>query len=129
MNISLDPSRKTPPPPHFEIDTLDYIPIVSRISGLARQLLGLGQTIVGIATFPFELAERARVSGNENPPFLAALGISNMIRGSIAKRQIRGNIALYLYDHCDMKEAVQRDFGIREETLQKRRLRLLWEEV
>ena len=89
---------------------VDYIPIVSIVSGVARGFFGSIQTAVGVLLFPVELI--SRVSGH-NHSFIAVHGIANVIRGAIACKPLVGNIVLYLYDHSPrMKLDFQKAVGI-----------------
>lgn len=93
------------------LGTLDYIPLVSEISGAARFAFGCLEVTLGIPAFPIQLIMRVL---NDRSRFLFNLGISNIVRGSIAAIPIGGNIAMYMYDHMPhTKSDVQDLFGLK----------------
>ncbi len=90
--------------------TLDYIPLVSSISGVARAAFGLLETTVGVVVLPIQMVQRLC---NVQHRFLFNLGISNMVRGTISFVPIAGNITVYIYDHLPNTRAdVQNLFGL-----------------
>lgn len=99
---------KTPEPNSFEI--LDWIPIVSIVSGVARAVFGFLQAVVGVFAFPFQLIGR---TSHVKKPFILIQGFANMVRGSIAVKPIVGNVILYIYDHTSIfKGDLRKSLGI-----------------
>lgn len=80
----------------FRLETLDYFPVVSTVSGIARAIFGTVQTAVGLVLFPIQLCGKIL---NLNSSFILVHGIANIVRGLVATVPIGGNIALYVYDH------------------------------
>lgn len=90
--------------------TLDYIPVVSSVAGVARFAFGLIEAALGAVVLPIQGVQRMF---NVEQRFLFNLGISNMVRGKIAFIPIIGNLALYFYDHMpNTKSDVQNLFGL-----------------
>lgn len=90
-------------------ETLDYIPLVSTVSGIARGVFGIGETIVGAAVFPVQLIRRFC---NIRHPFIFNLGVSNIVRGAIAIEPFVGNVILFLYDYSTVKKGFQEATGL-----------------
>ncbi len=83
--------------PHpFRVEALDYFPLVSTISGVARVVFGTVQAAVGLVLFPIQLCGRIV---NYKTPFILGHGIANIVRGCVATVPVFGNISLYIYDH------------------------------
>ena len=101
IDVSLDYSNLNN---NSVVNVLDYIPIISNISGVVRSIFGTIEAVVGIPTFPIELFVRATGARNT---FLFVDGIANIIRGSVASTPLLGNVTLYLYDHSPM---IKKDF-------------------
>lgn len=94
----------------FRVEVLDYIPIVSTISGIARAVFGVIQAAVGVVAFPVQLCGRVT---NVRSPFILNKGIANVVRGVIAGKPFVGNIILYLYDHSHVtKRDLRRAAGL-----------------
>jgi len=79
---------------------LDYIPLVSTVTGVARVIFGVLEAVLGILTIPFELIRDAYEGKNHQ--YLLISGCANVGRGFVAGWPIVGNIALYLYDHSNL---------------------------
>jgi hypothetical protein len=97
----------------FELKNLDYIPIISIVSGIARtafgtlqQVAGLAQDTVSLVHFCFHPSADSSIDNNTS---LHLRGKANIIRGSIAICPIVGNITLYLFDHS----SVSKDWELR----------------
>lgn len=92
------------------LGTLDYIPLVSSVAGVARAAFGILEATLGTVALPIQLVQRMCKVQHR---FLFNLGISNIVRGSIAFMPIAGNITLYFYDHLpNTKSDVQNLFGL-----------------
>ena len=92
--------------------TLDYIPLVSTVSGIARAAFGILQVVIGVVVLPVQLC--ARVANYEHR-YLINLGMSNIVRSTFAIFPITGNIALYFYDHSQfIKDDTQSIFGLKK---------------
>lgn len=92
------------------VQFLDYIPLVSVISGVARAVFGIFETLFGIIALPFQLG--ARAIGRKHP-FICIEGVANIIRGVIAIKPIIGNVILYIYDHSKVfKRDIRKAAGI-----------------
>jgi hypothetical protein len=90
---------------------LDYIPLVSTVSGVARVAFGFLQTVLGIVMAPVQIGQR--VLGHNKSRFLFNIGISNIVRGDIASAPFIGNFVIYVYDHLPhIKMDVQHLFGL-----------------
>ncbi len=96
----------------FRVEVLDYIPIVSIASGVARVGLGALQVTASVAqdvaSFIDFCCHPSQGSSIENGTSLFLHGKANMIRGSIAIWPILGNITLYLYDHSSLAKDWER---------------------
>ena len=85
------------------LEVLDYIPLVSTVSGIARSIFGFLQMgagtiqstvdLVAFCVHPYENFDK------DDGSYMFNQGKSNMVRGSVAMFPILGNIFLYLYDH------------------------------
>lgn len=90
--------------------TLDYIPLVSTISGVARVAFGALEVALGAVVLPAQVILRIC---NVKHRFLLNIGVSNIVRGTVGATPITGNIALYIYDHTTTaREDIQNMFGI-----------------
>lgn len=96
--IDLDNNRHT-----FRAEILDYIPMVSTASGVARAGFGMLQIVAAFALNTASLVDfclhPSRGSSIDDGTSLRLQGKANIRRGSIAMWPILGNITLYLYDH------------------------------
>lgn len=101
----LDPNQASDPI-DSTLAVLDYIPLVSNISGVARVIFGTAETIVGFVAFPVQLGRR--VFGYKES-FILNHGVANIVRGVVAQGPVISNIALYLYDHSLL---IKRDFQV-----------------
>lgn len=101
---TLDLRNESPYQNPFRLEVLDYIPLVSTVSGVARAVFGVVETALGAVIFPIELVGRVC---RYKQPFTFVYGVSNIVRGSIAAEPVVGNIILYLYDHSPV---IKRDF-------------------
>lgn len=89
---------------------LDYIPLVSTVAGAARIAFGVLEATLGVVVSPIQLVQRL---GSNKSRFLFNLGISNIVRGSVAAVPVGGNIAVYFYDHLsNTKSDIQNLFGL-----------------
>ena len=79
---------------------LDYVPLVSTITGIARIVFGLFEVVLGILAAPFELIRDAYTGRNHQ--YTLIRGVTNIGRGFVAAWPLVGNIALYLYDHANV---------------------------
>ena len=91
-------------PSTFELEVLDYIPLVSLVSGVARTIFGAMQLVVAAVQSTVDLVDFLfhpydERSGKNDGSYMYNQGRANMARGSVAMVPILGNIALYLYDH------------------------------
>lgn len=77
------------------IDFLDYIPLISSLSGAIRIIVGVILSVVGFFALPSQIFGVV----NRKSPLIVVEGISNLIRGVIAMKPVLGNIILYVYDH------------------------------
>ncbi len=102
----LDESQLTQEPISSHLAVLDYIPLVSTVSGAARAFFGSIQSAVGVVLLPVQIA--GRMAGHKQS-FILIQGIANVVRGIIAAKPIVGNIAMYLYDSSKI---VKKDFQI-----------------
>jgi hypothetical protein len=75
---------------------MDWIPIISNISGTVRAIIGVVQIILGVFTLIPEMIYS--VAAGESHVYLITAGALNIIRGIVAEIWIAGNIALFLYD-------------------------------
>jgi len=82
------------------LKTLDYIPLVSAVSGITRSIFGALQMGVGTIQSTVDLVNFCvhRCEKDEGS-YIFNQGKSNMVRGSVAICPILGNIILYVYDH------------------------------
>jgi hypothetical protein len=101
----------------LRVEVLDYIPLVSIVSGVARVFFGMLQTaaaaIQGTVSFVDFCFHPFRGSSIDDGNSLYLHGKANIARGSIAILPIVGNISLYLYDHSSLaKDWERRQAGI-----------------
>ena len=97
ISIGIDSDSMDSNVPHpFRLEALDYFPLVSTISGIARVVFGTVQAAVGLVLFPFQLCGRVL---NYKSSFILGHGIANIVRGFVAMCPVAGNISLYVYDH------------------------------
>src|SRR5690348_11876662 len=75
---------------------MDYIPIISIISGVVRGIFGAMEMMVGIFSWPIELLYD--VADGSNHQLILIQGLANFFRGSVAVVPIFGNVYLYVYD-------------------------------
>ncbi len=78
------------------LNQLDYIPLVSTITGIARIAFGFIQAVIGLLVIPIEVL--VGVCSQKNRQFTLVNGLAHVVRGAVATYPIFGNIALYLYD-------------------------------
>jgi len=97
--VDLDSKQHT-----FPVKVLDYVPIISTVSGIARSAFGLlqiatapVQDVVSFVNYCFNPAQNLNMNNEANR--LSLRGKANMIRGSMAMYPIIGNISVYLLDH------------------------------
>lgn len=83
-------------PPQSYLCQLDYVPLVSTITGAVRIVFGLLETVFGIFVLPLDLVRNIFVGVNHQ--FTLTDGLANIFRGYVAAHPIAGNVALYLYD-------------------------------
>lgn len=87
----------------FRLEVLDYIPLVSTVSGIARSIFGALQLGVGTIQSTVDLVDfcvhPCEKLDKDDGSYMLNQGKSNMVRGSVAMFPILGNIVLYLYDH------------------------------
>ena len=85
----------------FRLKTLDYIPLVSIVSGVARWVFGATQIVGGTIQSTIDLVHVLRTGklDGDDGSYMYNQGKSNMVRGSVAIWPIVGNIALYVYDN------------------------------
>jgi hypothetical protein len=88
----------------YRVEVLDYIPVVSIVSGVARSIFGFlqmgysfGKEMVSIFTDPLG-------KHTNDILILYGHGKANVIRGGFVMTPIFGNILIYLYDHSEMKK-------------------------
>ncbi len=85
------------------LKTLDYIPLVSTVSGIARWFFGAMQMGVGTIQSTIDLVDfrvhRGEKLDRDDGSYIFNQGKSNMVRGSVAICPILGNFVLYVYDH------------------------------
>lgn len=94
----------------LRLEVLDYIPLVSTVSGIARVMFGAIEATVGVVVFPIQLGGRVL---NYRSSFVFNQGVANIIRGVIACTPIGGNIVLYFYDHSPViKRDIRRAAGL-----------------
>jgi hypothetical protein len=86
----------------FEYKTLDYIPGVSIVSGVARMCFGLTQTVYAIGPSTVDLVNFFTTgienNGKSSGKYIWNQGNTNILRGSIAIWPGIGNITLYIFD-------------------------------
>ncbi len=96
----------------FGLEFLDYIPMVSIASGVARLAFGMLQTVAApikdVVSFVDFYSHPSGGSSIDNGTSLYVRGRANMIRGSTAMWPILGNITLYLYDHSSLAKDWER---------------------
>lgn len=110
--VDLDNNRRT-----FRVEILDYIPMVSIVSGVARTGFGALQIYAAAAQSTVSLVDfcfhPSRGSSIDDGTSWYLQGKANMLRGSIAIWPVLGNITLYLYDHSSLaKDWERRQAGI-----------------
>ena len=90
-------------PRDFNLKTLDYIPVVSIASGIARFGFGGMQLVASAVQSTVALVDLClhptEGSSKNDGTYMYNQGMSNMARGSVAIYPILGNITLYVYDH------------------------------
>jgi len=79
---------------------LDWIPLISTITGLVRAIIGIVEIVIGIFSWPFELIYDS-IQGTTHQ-LLIVQGCANVFRGSVAAVPLAGNFALYLYDNSNV---------------------------
>lgn len=96
----------------LRVEVLDYIPLVSIVSGVARSFFGLLQigaaAIQGTVSFVDFCFHPSRGSSIDDGNSLYLHGKANIMRGSIAMLPILGNLSLYLYDHSSLAKDWER---------------------
>lgn len=93
------------------LKVLDYIPIVSTISGIVRIIFGGLETVLGLCLLTVQLIQR--YYSQKRTPFLFVDGFANIIRGSIAAQPVVGNIVSYLYDYSStIRRDIRRASGL-----------------
>ncbi len=95
-------------PSFFE--KLDYIPLISTITGIVRIAFGIFEVAIGFCLFPWEII-RSTYTGRQCE-FTLIQGGLNILRGYVATRPFVGNIGLYLFDCWNLSQSRNRFYQV-----------------
>jgi hypothetical protein len=92
----------------FSVEVLDYIPILSIVSGLARFAFGELQMASSAIQDAFSCFYPSKDSSVRSRSSLYLEGKANAMRGAVAITPILGNISLYFYDRSSLAKNWER---------------------